>query len=75
MLPHFNGTQADPITGREISNLCWNGHHEPDGLMETDTGCKHLDCETEGCHCMCHDHRLGSDGTMDWDDGDDDLDT
>jgi hypothetical protein len=44
----------DPITGRDISPQCWNGHHEElvyyPGYGTEQIGCdeKHL------CGCLCH---------------------
>lgn len=49
MLSHFEGTKADPITGREISNHCWNGHHEGSDYHDD------LVCLSNGCKCFCHD--------------------
>jgi hypothetical protein len=53
-------TQADPITGRNISDHCWNTHHEgtESHILES--------CATVSCNCMCHDWRLRPDGTIDW---------
>ena len=33
--------EKDPLTGRDISAACWNGHH--------DEG-----CDEDLCKCLCH---------------------
>jgi hypothetical protein len=49
-LPTFQGTEQDPITGRLISNRCWNQRHQDDGPRATE-------CVDDKCECMCHDGR------------------
>ena len=55
--------EKDPLTGRDISAACWNGHHQK-GVgpfarkVEAEGGkC----CTEEMCQCLCHD-RLGAQG-------------
>lgn len=45
--------EKDPITGRNLSQKCWNGFHE-DWDGEEWNGICHDQCE-----CMCHDERRG----------------
>jgi hypothetical protein len=48
--PTFQGTEQDPITGRDISNRCWNQRHQDDGPRARE-------CIEDSCQCMCHDGR------------------
>jgi len=43
--------EKDPLTGRDISKKCWNGHHQQGQLPgDSDDGC----CPEEMCRCLCH---------------------
>lgn len=46
---NFKGTMTDPITGREISNLCWNQVHQQHEIDDAN-----LECEDVDCKCLCH---------------------
>lgn len=40
--------ERDPITGREISKECWNGHHDNPGSAMDGA------CQEVMCKCLCH---------------------
>jgi hypothetical protein len=50
-MPAFQGTSLDPITGRDISNRCWNQRHQDEGAPRA------TECIDDRCQCMCHDGR------------------
>jgi hypothetical protein len=43
--------KRDPITGREISDLCWDGvHQKTNAALVFD----HYGCRVFDCGCLCH---------------------
>jgi hypothetical protein len=44
----------DPITGRDLSPQCWNGHHEK-LVYYPDYGTEQIGCDEKHlCGCLCH---------------------
>jgi hypothetical protein len=44
----------DPITGRDLSPQCWNGHHEK-LVCYLDYGTEQIGCDEKHlCGCLCH---------------------
>jgi hypothetical protein len=44
----------DPITGRDISPQCWNGHHEEMVYYIEYGDSELIGCDGSDCGCLCH---------------------
>lgn len=51
--------ERDPLTGRDISKACWNGHHQQStrDFEREDEDC----CHEEMCKCFCHERTAQGD--------------